>query len=249
MGSLSKEIFVCVDCESTGLDPKSDRVIEIAAVRFTLDGVLDAYETLVNPGRPIPADSQAIHNISDEMVADQPLVKEVLPQVMSFLEGHIIVGHGIGYDIDILTAEAERYDVPNPIKKAKSIDTLRLARLYGNSPTNSLEALGKHFNVHTEGAHRAMNDVTMNVDVFRHLVKPYRSTKDVFEILKKPIALKRMPLGKHKGRPFREIPEPYLKWCLHRDFDMDLMYSIRSELKRRRKGPDFQRSSNPFSDL
>lgn len=249
MGSMNKEIFVCVDCESTGLDPKSDRIIEIAAVRFTLDELLDSYETLVNPGRPIPADSQAIHNISDEMVADQPAVKSVLPQLLEFMGTHIIVGHGITYDIDLIAAEADRYGVTHSLQKARSIDTLRLARLYGNSPSNSLGALGKHFNVHTEGAHRAMNDVTMNIDVFRHLVKPYRSTKDVFEILKKPIALKRMPLGKHKGRPFREVPEPYLKWCLHRDFDQDLMFSIRSELKRRRKGPDFQRSSNPFADL
>ena len=249
MGQLSKEVFVCVDCESTGLDPKSDRMIEVAAVRFTLGESLDEYETLVDPGCPIPEESRKIHNISDEMVKGQPRVKEILPAVLDFIGDHIIIGHGVGFDLDLIRAEADRYGVSHKLDQLKSIDTLRLARLYGNSPSNALSQLGKHFNVHTEGAHRAANDVYMNVGVFRHLVRKYKTTKELFQVLSKPIAMKRMPLGKHKGRPFREIPEPYLRWCLKRDFDEDLMYSIRSELKKRRKGADFSRSNSPFADL
>lgn len=249
MKSLDEEIFVCVDCESTGLDPKADRIIEVAAVVFTFNGILDRFDTLVNPGQAISPESQKIHNISDAMVADAPPVKAILPDLIKFLASHPIVGHGIGFDIDLIKAEAERYNIFCPIEQSTQIDTLRLARAYGNCPSNSLSNLGKHFNAHTEGAHRAMNDVVMNVEVFKHLCKDYKHLKHILKVLSKPVALRAMPLGKHKGRPFREIPEPYLRWCLSKDFDQDLTFSIRSELKRRRKGTNFNSAGNPFSGL
>jgi DNA polymerase-3 subunit epsilon len=58
-----------------------------------------------------------------------------------------------------------------------------------------------------------------------------------------------MPLGKHKGRPMKEIPLQYLQWIVHKGFDQDLLYSIRTELSRRKKGNLFSQSSNPFSNL
>lgn len=249
MKPLNKEIFVCVDCESTGLDPKSDRIIEVAAVIFTFDGILERFETLVNPGRDIPEESQKIHNISNEMVSEAPPVKKILPELLEFLGKHTIVGHGIGYDIQLISAEAERYGYDCSIMSSTNVDTLRLARAYGNCPSNALSSLGKHFNVQTEGAHRAMNDVEMNVEVFKHLCKKYKSLGEILKLLSKPVLLKKMPLGKHKGRPFTEVPEPYLRWCLHRDFDQDLMYSVRSELKKRRKDTRFNAAGNPFSGL
>jgi len=108
MGSLQQDVFICLDCESTGLDIKSDRIIEIAAVRFTFDKVLASRETLVNPECPIPDESRAIHNISPEMVASKPVIKLVLPEFLKMVEGHIIVGHGIAFDIGLIAAEAER---------------------------------------------------------------------------------------------------------------------------------------------
>ena len=58
-----------------------------------------------------------------------------------------------------------------------------------------------------------------------------------------------MPLGKHKGRPFSEIPIEYLLWAANKDFDQDLMFSIRSELKKRKSGSLFKQAANPFSQL
>jgi DNA polymerase-3 subunit epsilon len=58
-----------------------------------------------------------------------------------------------------------------------------------------------------------------------------------------------MPLGKHKGRPFSEIPHEYLQWAANKDFDQDLTFSIRSELKKRKSGNLFKQASNPFSEL
>lgn len=249
MGLIRQDVFVCIDCESTGLDPEKDRIVEIAAARFTFDRLLQSFESLINPECEIPQISQDIHKISADMLEGKPKIAEVLPDLLKMIEGHVIVGHGIGFDISLIAAEAKRHQIPTSIEKQKFIDTLRLARFYGESPINSLEKLREHFNIEPEGAHRAMNDVVVNIEVFKYLSKSFQTTEQIFETLKKPIKLKAMPLGKHKGRKFDEIPLEYLLWAERKDFDQDLLFSIRSELRNRKRGGGFEQSANPFADL
>ncbi len=249
MGLINKEIFVCVDCESTGLDPKQDRIIEIAVATFSLDRVLQERETLIDPECVIPETSQEIHKISQEMIAGKPKIAEVLPELLKMMEGHILLGHGIAFDIALIAAEAKRFQIPTEIEKQPFLDTLRMARLYGESPINSLQQLRQHFNIEPQGAHRAMSDVLVNIEVFKYLAKSFRTVEELFQVLQKPIRLKAMPLGKHKGRKFEEIPLEYLLWAERKDFDQDLLYSIRLELKNRKKGKGFGLSANPFGNL
>jgi len=249
MSLLKQEIFVCLDCESTGLEPKTDRIVEIAIARFTFEQILQQFESLINPECEIPKISQEIHKISAEMVDGKPKIKEVLPHVLQMIDKNILVGHGIFFDMSLIAAEAERNNIHTKILSHPYIDTLRLARLYGESPINSLEHLRQHFNIAFEGAHRAMNDVIVNIEVFKYLSKSFKSTEEIFKILQKPIKLRAMPLGKHKGRKFEEIPIEYLLWAEKKDFDQDLLYSIRSELKTRRRGGGFEQAANPFGSL
>lgn len=249
MGLLNKEIFVCLDCETTGLDPKEDRIIEVAMQKFTFENTLDSFETLIDPECPINPASTLIHHITDAMVQGKPKIPEVLPRVFEILSSHILIGHGITNDIAFLHKAAERHQIPHKLHTQRYIDTLRLARLYGESPTNSLEMLRKHFNISEEGAHRAMNDVVVNIEVFKYLSLNFKTTQEVLERLKKPILLKAMPLGKHKGRVFAEIPHQYLLWAVHQEFDQDLIFSLKTELNKRKKGPGFRQTANPFSNL
>lgn len=249
MGLLSKDTFVCLDLETTGLEPEKDSIIEVAIVRFTFDEILESYETLIDPGCPISEVSMAIHHITDEMVLGKPKIQEVVPHVLKLIGRSIIVGHGIPMDIAFLAAAAKQHKIPTTLPSHPFFDTLRLARLYGESPTNSLKTLGEHFNIESEGAHRAMNDVMVNVEVFKYLATRFNTTEQLVERLKKPIPLKTMPLGKHKGRPFSEIPHEYLLWASNKDFDQDLIFSIRSELKKRRQNPSFGQCASPFADL
>jgi DNA polymerase III subunit epsilon len=94
-----------------------------------------------------------------------------------------------------------------------------------------------------------MNDVVVNMEVFKYLAKRYKTTEELLDILSRPVLLKTMPLGPHKGRPFKEIPLEYLRWAAHKDFDQDLLFSLRSELKKRKQGGGFNQSSNPFASL
>ena len=125
MSRLSKEVFACLDCETTGLEPENDRIIEIAVVLFTFDSIIQSFESLVNPERPISEPSIAIHHITDDMVADKPKINEVLPQVLKMTSNLIIVGHGISLDLKFVTEEAKRHNVPCKLLSNPSIDTLR----------------------------------------------------------------------------------------------------------------------------
>lgn len=249
MGLVYKDTFVCFDCEATGLDPEKDRIIEIAAAKFTFDGIIESRENLINPGISIPQHTIEIHHITDAMVEGKPPMGNVLKAYLDFIGDHIVVGHAIPFDLTLLDAEAKRLGKTTPLPEQRHLDTLRLARLYGESPTNSLESLRKHFNIKTEGAHRAMSDVIVNIEVFKHLSKKFKTTEEMLKRLEKPIALKLMPLGKHKGRPFRDVPIEYLRWAANQNFDQDLLFSLRSELKKRKQGSLFTQAANPFSDL
>lgn len=249
MAAIEKQKFVCIDCETTGLDAKDDRVIEVAAMCFDSEGIYDSFESLIDPECPIPDTSIAIHHITQDMVKGKPTLNHVLPDLLKLVSDHIIIGHGISFDIELLALGAERYSIPCKIRNNRTLDTLRMARLYGDCPVNSLEQLRKHFNVPLEGAHRAMSDVIVNAEVFKHLAKRYKTTEQLFEALSRPILMSTMPLGKHKGRPLKEVPLQYLQWVVHKDFDQDLLFSVHSELKRRRKGNLFAQAGNPFINL
>ena len=249
MGLMKNETFICIDCEATGLDLEKDRIIEVAAVLFTIEKDLEIYDSLVDPEMDIPEESIKIHHITQTMVTGQPKIKEVLPKVLSMIGKHIIVGHGVGFDIHLIHRDAKKSGLHSSIDSNPFFDTLRMARLYGESPQNSLQTLRRHFNIGDEGAHRALNDVIVNIEVFRRLAAKYKTVEELQKILNKPIRLKKMPLGKHKGRDFKEIPLEYLKWAARKDFDQDLSYSIKSELNRRKKSVGFSCSANPFSKL
>lgn len=249
MRDLAKETFICLDCETTGLDVAADKVIEVGVVKFTMQEILEQFDSLVDPLIPISAESMKIHHINDQMVQGKPTLADLLPRLLNIIGSYPIVGHGIDFDVELLARGCEQAGLKSNLRFNKRIDTLRLARLYGESPVNSLERLRQHFNVPEEGAHRALGDVIVNVEVFRHLSRKFKSLEEIYQALDKPILMKIMPLGKYKGRPIKELPLEYLRYVATKDFDQDLLFSLRSELKRRKQGGLFSQASNPFHNL
>ncbi len=247
MTQIENQKFICLDCETTGLDINNDRIIEIAAIKFDGTATYGTFESLINPERNIPKESMDIHHITNEMIAGKPLITDLLQEFLAFVGKNIIVGHGIGFDIDMLAGAAARAGMPCDIRNNIAIDTVRMARLYGESPSNSLEQLRKHFNIDEETAHRAMSDVIVNVELFKKLSKSYKTIEKLLDVLSRPILLRDMPLGKYKGRPMKELPLDYLRWAVHKDFDKDLIFTIRTELKKRKTGESFRQS--PFENL
>lgn len=240
---MKNQPLICLDCEATGLDAQKDKIIEIATVKFTLNTVIDSISYLVDPCSDIPKESQKIHNISQEMVQGKPKIEDLLPSILKFIGNHPIIGHGISFDISLIQKEAQIANIPCSLDKNISIDTLRLARLYGKCPINSLKHLARHFGIHSNRAHRALDDVKTNIEVFKKLIQPFSSIKGILQRLKNPIIMRTMPLGRYKGKKFSDIPLDYLVWASNKNFDQDLLFSIKSEIKKRKNFP------SPFANL
>ena len=112
MGLINKDTFICIDCESTGLDLEKDKIIEIAAVKFSFEKSIAHFENLIDPECDIPQESIVIHNITNEMVYGKPKIKKILPFFLQFINDNVIVGHGIKFDIDLIVNEAKRANIP-----------------------------------------------------------------------------------------------------------------------------------------
>ena len=78
--------FTVFDVETTGMSPANDRIVELAAIRVEADGTLQRFQTLIHPGRPIPAAATAVHHISDEMVSTAPRFKEAVRGFLKLAE-------------------------------------------------------------------------------------------------------------------------------------------------------------------
>lgn len=233
LGRIKEDLFICLDLETTGLNLETDRIIECAVVLFNFENEkIACWESLIDPGIEIPEASKAFHGISDEMVHGRPTIDRVLPEIFEFMKDYIVIGHGINFDLAFLNAAAKRAGIKLDFAKNPTIDTLRLARLYGKSPSNALQVLREHFEIKEEGAHRAMGDVIVNIKVFKKLVEKFITTESVFQRLELPILLKTMPFGQYQGEPMSKIPLYYLQGLLKKEFDKDLTFTIKTAIER-----------------
>ena len=114
--------LVAIDVEATGLSDVDDEIIEVAAVRFRGNEVLDTYTQLVKPSIPIPLKIARITHINDDMVRDAPEFAEVRTQLRAFIGDDPVVGHNVDYDVRMLASSGLRIKQP-------AIDTFELAML------------------------------------------------------------------------------------------------------------------------
>jgi DNA polymerase-3 subunit epsilon len=154
--------FVAFDLETTGLFPESDRIVEIGAIRFDSSGrEIAQFQRLVNPGRPMAPQAQAIHGISDADLADAPGVDQVLPEFLDWLgpaPTPVLLAHNAGFDAGFLGREFTR--IGRPIPSLQVVDTLALARRHlPGARDHKLETLARALGLDAGGPmHRALAD-------------------------------------------------------------------------------------------
>lgn len=166
---LSEIEFVAFDTETTGLHPSSERIVEMAAIRFRLDGEIGQFDELVNPGIPIPPGAARVHGISDQDVADQPDAGQRLPAFAQFVDGAVLLAHNAEFDVGFLAHEAQRHGVSLP--RVPVFDTVEVARsLRPDMPNHKLETLSKAFSCEAPTYHRALADSQTLQQVFLKLV-------------------------------------------------------------------------------
>ena len=162
---------VVLDTEATGLDSRSARIIQIAAVRVRGLKLVEAeaFERLVRPDIPIPPQATAVHGLDAGTVASAPPFAAIAPELDAFLGSSIIIGHSIAYDLELLRREHERAGIV--WRQPRALDVTLLARLV--APTLAkygLTQLCEFLGLEIEGRHTALGDARATVRILAALV-------------------------------------------------------------------------------
>ena len=168
-GPLPFQRYVVFDLESTGLNPSGgDRLLAIGAVRLRDMETVERFETLVDPGRPIPPGSIAYHGITDAHVRGAPSAPEAIEAFMEFAQGTVLVAHNAAFDRSLLFMEEHRGApaVPNPF-----LCSLAVSRwLDPEEPDHSLDGLCGRAGILIEGRHQALGDAEATAMLWAHLL-------------------------------------------------------------------------------
>jgi DNA polymerase III subunit epsilon len=168
---LSEVTFCIVDLETTGGSPQDSAITEVGAVKVRRGEVLGTFQTLVNPGCPVPAFIRLLTGITDELVASAPSIESVLPSFIEFAGSSVLVAHNARFDVSFLNRALERHSYPRLVNRV--IDTALLARktLAGEVPNNKLETLARHLRCAHQPSHRAYTDALATTDLLHHLIE------------------------------------------------------------------------------
>ncbi|HRH71110.1 MAG: 3'-5' exonuclease [Flavobacteriales bacterium] len=160
------------DLETTGIKIGRDRIVQIGVVRLLVDGTRTTYQTLINPGMPIPAEATAVHGITDADVADAPALEDVARDVLDELSGCDLAGFNcLRFDIPFLAEELHRVGSDWDSSAARVVDVQRI--YHQMEPRDLGAALKFYCGREHEGAHDALADVQATADVLLAQLERY----------------------------------------------------------------------------
>jgi DNA polymerase-3 subunit epsilon/ATP-dependent DNA helicase DinG len=155
--------IVAFDLETTGLDPQTDMIIEIGAVRFNGRRVEGEFSTLINPGRPIPPFISQLTGITDQMVREAPPIRSVVNELKDFIGDCTVLGHNVRFDLSF----ARKYGIAG---LNDYVDTYEMASiLLPSAERYNLNALGQLLGVPLTATHRALDDARVTRAVYQIL--------------------------------------------------------------------------------
>lgn len=157
LARLVTDGFVALDVETTGLDRRRDAVVSLAAIPFVDRRPQPGLRTLVNPGRPIPAEATRIHGLDDAAVASGPGIADVWPELAAACADRVLVGYAIDFDLAVLTRAARAAARP-PLRNV-ALDTRDLALALDRRRRDvTLEHLAERVGVPVIDRHTAAGD-------------------------------------------------------------------------------------------
>ena len=169
---LAATTFVVVDLETTGGAPTNAGITEVGAVKVRGGAVLGEFQTLVDPGIPVPPFIAALTGITDSLLIGAPRLPAVLPAFLEFARGTVLVAHNAPYDVGFLRGACALTQTAWPAPPV--VDTVRLARqvLHRDEVRDCrLGTLAAHFGAGTQPRHRALADARATVDVLHALLE------------------------------------------------------------------------------
>jgi DNA polymerase-3 subunit epsilon len=231
-----KKPLAFIDLETTGINPGTDRIVEIAIVKILTDGNKSVKRKLINPGMPIPKNASDVHGISDEMVKDAPSFKQVAQELKQMLDGCDLAGYNSNrFDIPLLMEEFLRAQVDFDMKSRKLLD---VQNVFHKMEPRTLSAAYKFYcSKNLEGAHGAEADATATYEILEAQLERYPELGNNIDSVLKVIGedqivdfarrfvmengIEVFNFGKFKGRPVADVlkSEPqYYDWMMKGDF-------------------------------
>lgn len=210
--------YTALDLETTGLDPKKDRIIEIGAVKVRDGKVTDTFQSLVNPGRGLEERVCLLTGIDNQMLEEAPEAGEVIGLLLDFIGEDILLGHRILFDFSFVKKTAVNHRL---IFEKEGIDTLKLARRFlPELPSRKLEDLCRHFGIaHT--AHRALGDAKATSDLYLRLAELFDKEENAKDFQPQPLVYqvkRESPITKRQKERLYKLLD---KHRIDIDYDID----------------------------
>ena len=226
---------IVMDTETTGLDCKEDRLVEIAGVRLEDS---KSFEAVVNPERSIPPEARAIHHISPEEAAlgisESAAVSQMNQQLLNLSARRIYVAHNAKFDRGFIERIAPVLDLEWICTYKCSVVTWAVAPAHGNQVLRyylGLDLAGKL----PPGLfpHRALYDCIVTRELLIELLK-HHTLDQLVKISNNPVLLAKVSFGKHKGKLWSEVDYGYLRWCSSQsDMNEDVLHTAAHYMRRR----------------
>jgi DNA polymerase-3 subunit epsilon len=243
--------LIVFDIEATGISPRADRIVELAAIRIDPDGTETSGYWLLNPGVPIPIETTAIHGITDEIVRTCPTFKDKALSILSFFGEADLAGFNAGrFDIPMLAEEFARAGITFDADRRRLLDAQRI--FHTKEPRDLSAALKFYCDRPHADAHGAEADVRATLDVLLGEFKRYPDLPQDMEALDRtfnpidPFNADRsgrlrwadgelvVNFGKKKGFKVKELVKDdpgFLKWIIKNDFPQDTRLICENALK------------------
>lgn len=208
-----------VDLETTGLNPKKDKIIEIGAVKVVGGKPVQVFETFVNPGRPIPEEVSKLTHLTDRDLEGAPFIDEAIGKYLEFAGDEPLLGHSVLFDFSFL----KRAAVNNGFSYERNgVDTLALSRVYlPELSSRKLTYLCRYFGI-AHQPHRALGDALATMELFWLLEKRFGGKDEKLFHPKKLIyhVKKEVPATKAQKEQIIRMLKNY---SLPMEYDMDRM--------------------------
>jgi len=165
LGKKLKDIEFCaLDLETTGVNPAYNKIVEIGAVKFRLNGEISRYQTLVDPEVTIPHNVIRIHGITNSMVKDSPRIEELLSDFSDFMKDSVLVIQNPRFDLSFIDSVFRKNHIE--LKGLSALDTVRMSKKhFSELPNHKLGTLARHLKLDLQ-SHRALDDAIACMHVF-----------------------------------------------------------------------------------
>lgn len=239
-----KRSLIIFDCESTGTNVQTDRIVEIAFQLWNADGLSKEWSSLVNPQIPIPAAATAVHHITDDDVKNKPVFGQLATSIARGFKDCDYGGKRVRFDLQLLASEMAREKVEWGYLGARVIDAERLEQIAVPRSLSHLHE--KYTGAKHDGAHGALSDVRASTTVIMHQLQAHQTLPrdlDILHNLQWPNLIDPdgkfrfvdgvacfAQWGKYQGQPMRNADKGYWEFIIAKDFSADVKALAREAL-------------------